>query len=81
MTLYTYTVTFDVDDNYEIVHNLFRYTSVKINYWKAFTPPNYVDYILGPLTQKGIDNWREKLMKTTIPFKEYVEEIHDILTY
>lgn len=53
-------VVVDVDDDYERVHNLFKRTSVQIEYYHSFAPPDHVEYTIGPLTKTGVENWKNR---------------------
>lgn len=50
----------DVDDTYDNVHALFKYSSVEIEFWHSFVPPHKVVYKIGPLSEIGIINWEQK---------------------
>ena len=80
-----YYVTFlvTVDDNtYEWIHDLFKYTSVKIEYWKSFVPPDHVMYLIGPLSRMGVENWKNRMDASKAIYSMNVREerrdaIHD----
>jgi hypothetical protein len=55
--------TVEVWDDYDKVHDLMKYQSVQIEFWKSFVPPHRVVYVLGPLTDLGVENWTKEFNK------------------
>ncbi len=57
---YQLKVRIEVDDTYDAVHNLFKAQSVIALFWYNHIPPNKIEYIIGPLTDTGVENWKKK---------------------
>ena len=53
-------VRVDVDSTYDELHKMFKHRSVVIAYWNSIVPPDHVEYIIGPLTGIGVDNWKAR---------------------
>ncbi len=49
----------EVDETYDAVHDFFKGESVSIAYWKSSTGLDHVEYIVGPVQEIGVDNWKE----------------------
>lgn len=67
--------TVEVWDDYSKVHQLMMYQSVQIAFWKSFVPPHRVEYIIGPLSQLGVDNWKIKFDEIGCKYTAEVREV------
>ena len=51
------TINVDVDDKIDEVHQLFKCRGVYQTFWHSFVPPHRMSYLIGPLTETGVENW------------------------
>jgi hypothetical protein len=70
------------DDIYDSISAKLKRVSYVKGYYHSIVPPNIIEYKFGPLTEKGIENWkqffRDELIETKYPnscvfYVEYVD--------
>jgi len=73
-------IEFDVDDDYDRVHNYFKYHSVNINFYHSFIPPHKVEYIIEYLSETGVQNWKKHLDEQGFRYKMFVADYDQVKT-
>lgn len=70
------TIRFNDEKDYnERVQPKLRYTSYERAYWRGIVPPNSIEITLGPLSEKGVENWIETFKETGIAFSARTEDV------
>ena len=80
MKFFIIKIDFDVDDDYERVHNYFKYKSVNIHFLHSFIPPHKVEYIIEHLSEIGVQNWKKHLDEQGFKYKMYVADYDKVKT-
>lgn len=69
------TVVIPIEDNYDTVIRLLRFSSYEKVYEPSFTEIHKIIYRFGPLSEEGVENFKGafKDIFMTSPFKRYCE--------
>jgi hypothetical protein len=57
------------DETFNKVIELMQYETYNKIYWKAFIPPNTMEYTISYLSETGVENWKNKFRELFIDSK------------
>lgn len=66
------TVTIPIEDNFDVVIRLLRFSSYEKEYQPSMTGVHKMQYRFGPLTEDGVENFKNAFRETfkNSPFKK-----------